>query len=75
MIREFHRFEGISDPDDMAIVYAIESKSGVRGTFADAFGVYADPATAAVLRRDPDGGCMAGELRKTRVRFAVRRSG
>ena len=44
MIREFHRVEGVSDPDDMAIVYAIESKSGVRGTFADAFGVYADPA-------------------------------
>ena len=53
VIREFHRFEGISDPDDMAIVYAIESKSGVRGTFADAFGVYADPATAAVLGAIP----------------------
>jgi hypothetical protein len=53
VIREFHRFEGVSDPDDMAIVYAIESKSGVRGTFADAFGVYADPATAAVLGAIP----------------------
>ena len=53
VIREFHRFEGISDPDDMAIVYAIESKSGVRGTFADAFGVYADPVTAAVLGAIP----------------------
>jgi hypothetical protein len=37
----------------MAIVYALESKSGVRGTFADAFGVYADPATAAVLGAIP----------------------
>jgi len=53
VIREFHRFEGISDPDDMAIVYALESTSGVRGTFADAFGVYADPATAAVLGAIP----------------------
>jgi hypothetical protein len=52
-IREFHRFEGISDPDDMAVVYAIESKSGIRGTFADAFGVYADPATAVVLDAIP----------------------
>ena len=52
VIREFHRFEGISDPDDMAIVYAIESKSGPR-TFADAFGVYADPATATVLGSIP----------------------
>jgi uncharacterized 2Fe-2S/4Fe-4S cluster protein (DUF4445 family) len=45
--------ECISDTDDKAIVYAIESKSGVRGTCADAFGVYADPATAAVLGAIP----------------------
>src|SRR5437016_2055917 len=42
VIREVYRFEGISDPDDMAIVYAIESTTGVRGTLIDAFGVYAD---------------------------------
>ena len=30
-IREYDRFEGVSDPDDMAIVYAIESSSGTRG--------------------------------------------
>jgi hypothetical protein len=39
VIREVHRFEGVSDPDDMEILYAIESASGVRGTLADAFGV------------------------------------
>ncbi len=32
VIREYYRFEGISDPDDMAILYAIESTGGVRGT-------------------------------------------
>ena len=31
-IREFHRFEGVSDPDDMSIVYAIETRDGTRGT-------------------------------------------
>ena len=35
-IREYDRFEGVSDPDDMAIVYAIESSSGTRGTLVDA---------------------------------------
>ena len=30
-IRENYRFEGESDPDDMSIVYAIETRSGVRG--------------------------------------------
>jgi hypothetical protein len=42
-ISEYHRFEGISDPDDMSILYALETRSGVRGTLVDAFGVYADP--------------------------------
>jgi len=29
VIRGYYRFEGVSDPDDMAIVYAIETASGV----------------------------------------------
>jgi hypothetical protein len=52
-IRERYRFEGVSDPDDMAIVYALETRSGIRGTLADAFGVYADPAVGAVMRDVP----------------------
>ena len=53
VVREYYRFEGISDPDDMAILYAIESTRGVRGTLADAFGVYSDPATSAVMQDIP----------------------
>src|SRR5574342_297087 len=53
LIRAYHRFEGVSDPDDMAIVYAIESGSGVRGTLVDAFGVYADPALGEFLEGVP----------------------
>ena len=53
LIREYYRFEGISDPDDMAILYALESKGGVRGTVTDAYGVYADPAMSAVLADVP----------------------
>ena len=52
-IREFHRFEGISDPDDMSIVYAIESRDGTRGTLVDAFGVYSNPAVTRVLEHVP----------------------
>jgi hypothetical protein len=52
VIRAFYRFEGVSDPDDMAVVYAIETRDGaVRGTLTDAFGVYADPETGAVVER------------------------
>ena len=38
----FYRFEGVSDPDDMAILYAIETTDGRKGTLIDAYGYYAD---------------------------------
>lgn len=53
VVREFHRFEGASDPDDMAIVYAIEGEGGVRGTLVDAFGAYSDPTVSAFLAGVP----------------------
>jgi hypothetical protein len=52
-IREYRRFEGVSDPDAMAIVYALESRSGTRGILVDAFGVYASPAVSRFLDRVP----------------------
>ena len=53
IIREYQRFEGVSDPDDMAIVYAIESLDGTRGSLADAFGVYSNPTVSAFLQDVP----------------------
>ena len=52
-IVEQYRFEGVSDPDDMSIVYALETRTGVRGTLTDAFGVYADPRVGAFFRKVP----------------------
>jgi hypothetical protein len=49
-IRDYFRFEGVSDPDDMSIVYAIETRDGTRGILVDAFGVYSDPAVSAFLK-------------------------
>jgi hypothetical protein len=43
-ILNFYRFEGESDPSDNAILYAIETINGERGTIADAFGMYNDAA-------------------------------
>ena len=53
VIRGFDRFEGVSDPDDEEIVYAIETVTGLRGTLADAFGVYASPVIGAFVGRIP----------------------
>jgi hypothetical protein len=41
-IVNFFRFEGQSDPNDMTIMYVIETEDGQKGTLVDAFGVYSD---------------------------------
>jgi hypothetical protein len=49
LIHDFYRFEGVSDPDDMSVIYAIGTADGTRGTLIDAYGTYADPGVAAVV--------------------------
>ena len=41
-ILNFYRFEGDSDPSDNAIISAIETADGIRGTLTDAYGTYSD---------------------------------
>lgn len=48
-IREYQRFEGVSDPDDASIVYAIETRGGTKGLLVDAFGPYANPEVGRLL--------------------------
>ena len=47
----FYRFEGISDPDDMSILYAIETTDGAKGTLTDAYGNYSDDDTGAFMKQ------------------------
>jgi hypothetical protein len=39
-VDEVYRFEGDSNPDDSAVVYAISSTAGVKGTLVDGYGAY-----------------------------------
>jgi hypothetical protein len=39
-IVNFYRFEGESDPADMAILYVMETNDGMKGTLVDAYGTY-----------------------------------
>ena len=50
-VDEFHRFEGMSNPDDNSIVFAISSTDGVKGTLVDAYGLYADNLTDAMIQK------------------------
>jgi hypothetical protein len=52
VVEQVVRFEGASDPDEQAILFALRSRDGaVRGTFAAAYGPLADPANGEVMRR------------------------
>ena len=49
-VQETYRFEGPSDPADEAVVYAISANDGVRGTFVNGYGTYADSEAEALLQ-------------------------
>ena len=51
VIDSYYRFEGASVPEDNAIIYAISSKDGLKGTILDAYGIYADSITSEMLER------------------------
>lgn len=41
-IIEQYRFEGISNPADMSIVFAVECKDGTKGSIISSYGTYSD---------------------------------
>ncbi len=51
MIVEFHRFEGMSNPGDMSIIFAVECIDGNKGTILSSYGVYADLKLAEFMDR------------------------
>ncbi|MEY3678361.1 MAG: hypothetical protein RI924_502 [Bacteroidota bacterium] len=53
LITEVYRFEGMSDPTDNSVVYAIESKDGSKGVLVDAYGTYSDDAKSRFLEQIP----------------------
>ncbi|MBB6611824.1 hypothetical protein H7F15_12305 [Pontibacter sp. Tf4] len=55
-IVNFYRFEGESNPDDMAILYVLETNTGEKGTISDAYGPYSDSQVEAFMRQVPDMG-------------------
>lgn len=50
-IVEAHRFEGNTDPSDEAIVYAIESKTGLKGVLVNGYGISANTMDADMAKK------------------------
>lgn len=51
---EFHRFEGMSNPADSTIIYAVETETGEKGTVIDSFGADASEVTADFMKQVKD---------------------
>jgi hypothetical protein len=52
-IKKIYRFEGNSDPSDMAILYGIASKNGTKGILLDAYGAYANSILGDFIKKIP----------------------
>lgn len=50
-ITHVYRYEGDSDPGDEATVYAIESKSGLKGVLVTGYGVSSDSSSSKILEK------------------------
>ena len=50
VIEIFYRFEGNSNPDDMAVMYAILANTGTKGIIIDAYGTYENNELGDFLR-------------------------
>lgn len=50
-VDEVHRFEGMTNPDDSSVLYAISSSDGMRGLLVDAYGMYATSITPEMLKK------------------------
>lgn len=45
------RFEGMSNPDDNSVVYAIEANDGTKGLLTDAYGTYSQAISPAMAKK------------------------
>jgi hypothetical protein len=50
-VENFFRFEGESNPDDTAIVYAVVTHNGEKGTITDSFNSYGDENVAEFMKQ------------------------
>ena len=50
-LNELQRFEGLTNPSDTSILYAVQTNSGERGLVVDSYGVNGSEATSKFMNR------------------------
>lgn len=50
-VDEVHRFEGMTNPDDSEILYAISSSQGIKGLLVDAYGAYSESVSMEMAKK------------------------
>jgi hypothetical protein len=50
-IVDVYRYEGATDPADEAVVYAVESRSGLKGILVTGYGIYSDTVSTQILEK------------------------
>jgi hypothetical protein len=50
-IVKIFRFEGMTNPSDESILYAIESNTGLKGTILSSYGMYADAMSNEMIKK------------------------
>lgn len=50
-VDEHHRFEGMTNPADSSVVYAISTESGVKGILVDGYGAYSSPLKEEMIQK------------------------
>lgn len=48
---QVHRFEGMTDPDDQSVLYAIAAADGTKGTLVNGYGLYSDPVSDKLMSK------------------------
>lgn len=51
ILKEVHRFEGISNPADSSILYAVQSRSGEKGIVIDSYGADGSEVTSDFMNK------------------------
>ena len=55
-IVDFYRFEGETNPEDMAILYVLETTSGLKGSVTNSYGPTADDNIETFMKKVEDMG-------------------